>query len=92
MVVLPTVPHPMLDWYLVLTVKLCECEKKDDHPSASLMRSSVMLIVPTAMEGEGGFELQLPYPSSFIVALPGDETHFDIAETGAKVLITVPGD
>jgi hypothetical protein len=34
-----------------------------------------MLIVPTAMEGEGGFGLQLPYPASFIVALPGDEIH-----------------
>jgi len=26
--VLPTVPHPALDWYRVPTVKLCECEKK----------------------------------------------------------------
>jgi hypothetical protein len=34
MVVLPTVPHPLLDWYRVL-MKLCECEKKDDHLSAS---------------------------------------------------------
>ena len=56
------------------------------------MPSSIMLIVPTAMEDEGEFGLQLPYPASFIVALPGDEIHFDIAETGATVRITVPGD
>jgi hypothetical protein len=50
-----------------------------------------MLIVPTAMEGEGESGPQLPYPASFIVAVPGDEIHFDIAETGATAGITVPG-
>ena len=57
-----------------------------------MMPSSIMLIVPAAMEGEGEFGPQLPCPARSIVALPGDEIHFDIAETGATVRITVPGD
>jgi DNA polymerase-3 subunit beta len=50
------------------------------------------VIIPTEIEGSGRFALQLKQLDSVLVALPGDDVHFDKDPTAAVVRITVPGD